>query len=233
MLFQLLNVMPFLNNLQIGGNKMSDRNIRVRGSAKVTAAPDWVIINFDVESRQYSYAECMAQLNQKTEYLRSELQKVGLDKDSLKTTQFNIDTNFDWVKDKHVFRGYKATHDLTVEFPFNKEYLNQVLDVLGHTESKASFRILFIVKEPEPLRQQALAEAVKNCRQKAEVLAEAAGVKLGELQHIDYSWSELHFEHKMYVCESSAPLERPAPAYDIEPDDVNVSDSVTVIWAIS
>ncbi len=211
---------------------MSDRNIRVRGSAKVSAAPDWVVIFFDIESRQYSYAECMAQLNQQTENLRSELQKVGLEKESLKTTQFNISTNFEWLKDKHVFRGYKAKHDLNVEFPFNKEYLNQVLYVLGRTESEASFSILFKVKDPEPFRQQALAEAVQNCRQKAEVLADAAGVKLGVLQHIDYSWSELRFEHRMDVCESDYSMEASAPAYDIEPEDVDISDSVTAIWAI-
>ncbi len=212
---------------------MNDRNIRVRGSAKVSAAPDWVVIYFDIQSLQYNYAECMARLNQKTEHLRTELQKVGLDKESLKTTQFNIGTHFEWIKDKSVFRGYKAEHELNVEFPFDKEYLNKVLHVLGSTESEASFNIIFKIKDPEPFRQQALAEAVKNCRQKAEVLADAAGVKLGELQHIDYSWSELRFEHRMQVCESAYSSQESAPAYDIEPEDVNISDSVTVIWAIS
>jgi uncharacterized protein len=79
---------------------MDNRTIRVRGSAKVSAAPDWVVIFFDIESRQYEYDECMAQLNQKTEHLRQELQKVGLEKESLKTTQFNISTNFEWIKEK-------------------------------------------------------------------------------------------------------------------------------------
>jgi uncharacterized protein YggE len=51
---------------------------------------------------------------------------------------------------------------------------------LGQTKSHASFRITFTIAEPEPLRQQALAEAVKNDAQKANLLAEAAGVKLGE-----------------------------------------------------
>jgi uncharacterized protein len=212
---------------------MTDRNIRVRGSAEVSATPDWVVIYFDIESRQYSYTECMNQLNQKTEHLRTELQKVGFEKENLKTTQFNINTNFEWIKDKHVFRGYKAKHDLKVEFTFDKEYLNKVLNVLGRTESKASFSISFQVKDPEPFRQQALAEAVKNCRQKAEVLAEAAGVKLCELQHIDYSWAELRFEHRMDVCQSEYRMAEAAPAYDVEPEDVDISDSVTAIWAIS
>lgn len=212
---------------------MNDRSIRVRGSAKVSAAPDWVVILFDIESRQYSYADCMAQLNEKTEHLRTELQKVGLEKESLKTKQFNISTNFEWINKQNIFKGYKADHHLSVEFTFDKEYLNKVLHVLSQTESRASFNIIFQIKDAEPFRQQALAEAVKNCRQKAEVLADAAGVKLGELQNIDYSWSEIHFEHKMQVCESEYSLKESAAPFNIEPEDVNISDSVTAIWTIS
>lgn len=51
---------------------------------------------------------------------------------------------------------------------------------LSQTKSHASFRLSFTIADPEPLRQQALAEAVKNAAQKANLLADAAGVKLGE-----------------------------------------------------
>ncbi len=210
---------------------MDKRTIRVRGSAKIAGSPDLVVITFDLESRQHDYEECMALLNQKTEHLRRELQKVGLKKESLKTLHFNINTNFEWVNKKNVFRGYKASHDLKVDFPYDKEYLNQVLHILGQSESEASFNISFQIKDPEPLRQQAIAAAVKNCRQKAEILAEAAGVTLGDLFQIDYSWAEVRFESRMQVCEAPMLSESPA-AYDIEPEDVDISDSVTAIWAI-
>jgi len=61
-----------------------------------------------------------------------------------------------------------------------------LLRVLSHTQSQASFRISFEVKDLKPLRQQAIAEAVKNSREKAQVLTEAAGVELGEIMQIDY-----------------------------------------------
>jgi uncharacterized protein len=210
---------------------MSKRTIRVRGSAKVSGAPDWVTISFDVESRNYDYAKCMEQLACQTDSLREELLAVGLERESLKTTRFNIHTNFEWINKRNLFQGYIASHNLRVEFPFNQEYLNQVLRVLSRTQSQASFRISFEIKDPEPLRQQAIAEAVKNCRAKAIVLAEAAGVKLDELMQIDYSWSEVRFESRMEIC-SEVDLCEAAPAFDITPEDVDISDSVTVIWEI-
>ncbi len=69
---------------------------------------------------------------------------------------------------------------MKVQFPFDKDYLKKIMQRLSQTKSHASFRLSFTIADPEPLRQQALAEAVKNAAQKANLLADAAGVKLGE-----------------------------------------------------
>lgn len=200
----------------------------MRGSARVSGAPDWVVISFNLASHNYEYAKSMDKLAIQTDSLRQELASVGLDQESLKTSQFNIGTDFDWINNSHIFKGYKATHDLRIEFPFEKNYLNEVLRVLSRTQSRASFKISFEIKDPEPLRQQAIAGAVKNSREKAQVLAQASGVTLGEIMEIDYSWSEIHFQPIVnYSCLEAAP-----PTYDITPDDVEISDSVTVIWSI-
>jgi len=209
---------------------MNQRTIRVRGSAKVSGAPDWVVISFGLTSRNFEYAKCLEQLSAQTESLREELVSVGLEEDSLKTLRFDVDTDYERYRDRSTFKGFIASHDLRVEFPFDKEYLNKVLNVLGRTKSRASFNISFEIKDPEPLRQQAIAEAVQNCKDKAEVLAKAAGVKLVEIMQIDYSWSEIHFESRFEVCEMESSLA--APSYDITPEDVDVSDSVTVVWSI-
>ncbi len=213
---------------------MENRTIRVRGSAEVSGVPDWVVISFSVSSRHYEYGTCMERLAVRTESLREELASVGLERDSLKTSHFHIDTDFERVKEgsreRYVFKGYNASHHLKVEFPFEKEYVNEVLRVLSRTESEASFRISFGIKDLEPLRQQAIAGAVKNSKEKAQLLADAAGVALGDILQIDYSWSEVHFRSSLDICEMAAPME--APDYDFTPDDVDVSDSVTVVWSI-
>ena len=209
---------------------MDQRTIRVRGSAEVSGAPDWVIISFSISSRNLDYGKSMEQLAQQTENLREELSNIGLERDNLKTYQFSIDTDFDWVKNKRVFNGYKASHMLRVEFPFEKDYLNKVLRVLSNTQSQASFHISFEIKDPEPLRQQAIAKAVENAGEKARVLAEAGRVALGEIIQIDYSWSEIHFRSSLEIHADAAPMS--APDYDVTPEDVDVSDSVTVIYSI-
>lgn len=210
---------------------MDNRTIRVQGSAKVSKAPDWVSISFAINSKSADYEKCMKQLAKQTENLRKELDSIGLVKESLKTSRFTINTDFERTRDKNIFKGYVASHNLRVEFPFEKDYLNKVFSVLSHTKSKALFRVSFEIKDPEPLKQQAIAEAVKNSKVNAQVLAEAAGVTLGEIIQIDYSWSKIRFQSSLEVCETDAPISD--PGYDFTPEDVDVSDSVTVIYSIN
>ena len=75
--------------------------------------------------------------------------------------------------------------------------------------------------------------------QKAQVLITAANVKLGEIQAIDYSWGEIDFVTKpmnemrlmeFTECEMSAPA---VYDIDIEADDIDVTDTVTVVWEIA
>lgn len=67
------------------------------------------------------------------------------------------------------------------------------------------------------------------------MLAKAAGIHIGELDHIDYSWGKVDFEVRPVqdVCFESCGM---APAggisMDIEPDDMEAEDTVTVVWEI-
>ena len=69
-------------------------------------------------------------------------------------------------------------------------------------------------------------------RNKAEILCKASGVTMGDLIAIDYNWGELDiYSHTRYdCCEDAMPLM--AKSIDIDPDDIDVSDTATFIWEI-
>jgi uncharacterized protein YggE len=76
---------------------------------------------------------------------------------------------------------------------------------------------------------------VEDAFAKAGVLAKASGVSLKEIQSIDYSWGEIQFEaHPMrsLAKASNAMYEEASYDMNIEPDDIEVSDTVTVVWEI-
>jgi len=60
---------------------------------------------------------------------------------------------------------------------------------------------------------------------------------LKDIQTIDYSWREVRFESLLMECASGGACYSPAPdsryVMNIEPDDIDASDNVTVIWEIA
>ena len=99
--------------------------------------------------------------------------------------------------------------------------------------------IEYTVADVEKCKNELLHKAIEDSIQKAQVLTTAANVKLGEIQAIDYSWGEIDFVTKPMnemrlmectECEMSAPA---AYDIDIEADDIDVTDTVAVVWEIS
>ena len=133
--------------------------------------------------------------------------------------------------------GYQFSHVLKVEFESDNQRLGKILYALAHCPLHPEFRLAYTVKDPEPVKNDLLGKAVKDAVAKANVLSGAAGLKLGEIQSMDYSWGRIDFEMEpmskgMMFCESAV---MPDGGYDmdIEPDDIEVQDTVTVVWEVA
>lgn len=206
------------------------KHLTVQGKGSVSAEPDIVLISFTVSGTAMDYEAALKNLNNRVNNLRENLSASGLDKEDLKTTDFNVSVETEYKNDRRIFAGYRATHRLTIELPLEKELLNSVLANIGEGYSGAQISLQFSVKDRESLKEQVLIQAVKNARKNAEILASAAGVKLGEIREINYHWSEVHFYHRRaeMVCESAAEYN-----VDIEPEEISATDNVTIIYEIS
>ena len=78
-----------------------------------------------------------------------------------------------------------------------------------------------------------LRSAASNAKRKAEILCDASGVTMGELISIDYNWGELDiYSHTCYnSCEDVMPI-MARGAVDIDPEDIDVTDTATFVWEI-
>ena len=112
--------------------------------------------------------------------------------------------------------------------------LGRILYELSLCTVKVEFSIDYTVKDKDAVKKEVIKRAVENSREKAEIMAIAAGVSLGEVQSIDYSWGEIDIRtspvDKLEVRKSYA-LE-PSYDIDIEPDDIDLTDTVTIVWEI-
>lgn len=212
------------------------RTIRVTGKGNLKVKPDTTRLMITLNGVYPEYAETINRSTAETEALRELLVEVGFKSSAMKTLSFDVDTEFENYRDenndyKRRFIGYKFTHTLKVDFPSDNELLGKTLFTLSRSNLAPEFRISYTIADPEAVKNELIGKAVEDAMKKAEVLAKAARLTLGSIQTVDYSWGEINMEvhpmDDMLMSPCAGPCEM-----DIEPDDIDVSDTVTVVWEI-
>ncbi len=220
------------------------RTIRVTGKGQIKVRPDMTRITLSLEGILPEYGEALRRSSQDTEQLKDLLTGFGFKRSDLKTLNFHVDTEYESYKDHGAYKqrlvGYKFYHTMKVDFESDNDRLGKVLYALAHCPVRPEFRLSYTVKDPETAKNELLGKAVTDARVKAAMLTQAAGVSLKDIQSIDYSWDQINFEvqpmNRMLVaeeCYDSAIAGSGSYDMDIEPDDIEVSDTVTIVWEIS
>ena len=221
------------------------RTIRVTGKGQIKVKPDTTRITMTLEGTYPEYGKALRHSSLNTEQLKDVLSAFGFERSDLKTLNFNVETEYENYKDKDTYKqrfvGYKFRHMMKVEFLSDNERLGKVLYALANCPVKPEFHLSYTVSDPEAAKNELLGKAVTDAKEKAYVLTQAAGVALKDIQSIDYSWGEIDFEchpmSGMLMADKclAAPMVADGGSYDmdIEPDDIEVPDTVTVLWEIA
>ena len=218
-----------------------NKTITIKGIGKLSLKPDQVVVSLTLKATDKNYDKAMNTAAKHLEQLRGALVGIGFTKDDLKTTNFNVGTEYESERDKNgnykrIFIGYSVTHQLKLEFDFDSQRLSQTLGAIAACIAEPELNVQFTVKDKESVNAALLESACVNAKAKAGILAKASGVRLGDLISIDYNWGELHlFSPTQYDMEDACMrLSSAAPtSIEIEPDDIDISDSVTFVWEIS
>ena len=217
------------------------KTITVKGVGNVSVKPDYIVLSMALETRNRDYETAMREAASRIDQINESLSAIGFEKESVKTTDFNVRTDYESKKDRNgnyyrVFNGYVVSHRLKVSFDFDTKVLSKALGTIASCIAEPELSISFTVKEPSEVNEALLKSATINAKKKAEILCEASGAKLGELVNIDYNWGELNIYSRTSYDMGMDCLKACAPApcsIDIEPDDIDATDTVTFVWQIA
>ena len=163
---------------------MDKRKITVKGIGSVSVSPDLVVLELGLEVVEPDYEMAMIRAAERLDMLRAATVTAGHDGKSLKTTRFNVSTEYKSYRDKndnwrHRFVGYGCKHDLRLEFDFDMSKLGVTLGAIAKCEADPKIKIEFSVKDPSAVSERLLVNAIDNAKRKAEILAKSSGVRLG------------------------------------------------------
>lgn len=216
------------------------RTIRITGTGRLKVHPDMTSIAIKLSGICSDYKAAMEELTSYTEEIKTALIKLGFEKSSIKTLRYNLSENYEnYTEDnirKQRFNGYYYSHFMQLNYESDNELLGKIHYSLYTCKSKPEISVDFFVKDEESNKRLLIANAVADSKAKAEVLTKAADVKLGEIQSIDYSWDTINMKVSRTMNVDHGDFGAfdmlNAIKCDIEPDDINLSDTVTVTWEI-
>ena len=216
------------------------KTIRVTGKGQLKVHPDMTRITITLEGLRKDYAMTLRVSSEETEGMKALLAPFGFERTDLKTLSFSVDTEHESYREKDTWKsrfiGYRYRHVMKVEFESDNQRLGRILYALAKSPLCPKFSLSYTVKDPEAAKNELLDRAVRDAVAKAGVLSAAAGQQLGAIQSIDYSWGEIDFDIRPMgerMCETTFGCAAPDSLdMDIEPDDIETEDTVTVVWEI-
>lgn len=214
------------------------RTITIKGKGYASAPPDTVQVDMVLMTTKETYELAMQDAARKLERLRETLAPHGFEKEDIKSLTFSIDSHYEYQtrtsgESKRVFLGYRYDHRLRIGFPVDNDRLAKILAALAHSGTEVEFSILFKLKDRKSLEEALLIDAMLDARQKARTLCEAAEVELGQILSISYDWKEVELYAQPLYASARLMMEESAAGMDLEPEEIENSDTVTVIWEIA
>lgn len=215
-----------------------DRSIRVTGKGSISIKPDTTVITLEISSVKDDYSKAIEDSVAKANVLRDIIVGAGLERDELKTTRFNVDMEYESYRDangnsRSRFIGYNCEQTMRFQYPSDNSFTGNILGQFAACDIRPKFRISFTTSDPIGLRDRVIALAVEDAKSKASALTESAGVKLGKILTIDYSWRTIDIEvSPMNMMSYNGPMSSAPMDLDIEPEDIDASDTVSIVWSI-
>ena len=216
---------------------MEGRTITVTGRGGVHIVPDVTRVKLSVKGLRQEYGDCYNLAKDNNQELTRIMQMLGLDPKLPKTTSLDIDQHTHSVYDKFghydhsEFDGYELNQQIKIDLGMDNELLGKLVQSIGALMTGVEIQIGYTVKDPRPAQMKMLERAVKDAKEKAEIMARAASCELADVKNITYAWREIEVYSQAREIHSSEEASVCCKeALDITPDDLAASDEVTVVW---
>ena len=172
-----------------------ERLITVKGIGTLNIPVDFIEVEFELRELNKDYEQGYSIFENSIYDLQKIIISLGFNKEELKTSEVDVKPDYDSIKKNgnyvQVLKGYIFDCELKLRFNLDSKKLAELLKAISKSKAKPSIDIKFTVKDKEAVKKSLLAASAKDAREKADILCNAMGVKLGNLLTINYNWEEV------------------------------------------
>jgi uncharacterized protein len=157
------------------------KGISVTGQGEISASPDMARVGLGVVTEDKDAAKAASENAKLSQKIIDAISAAGIVRKDIQTAQYAVQALFDYKQSPPKLTGYQASNSVSVTIrDLHKvgSIIDQSMAAGGNNVQAVSFE----VENDSVLRDEALKQAAKMAANKAHVIAEALGVKLGPLK---------------------------------------------------
>jgi uncharacterized protein YggE len=214
-----------------------DRLIKVSGSATVSLAADTASIQIGVNTRKDTVKEAQKENAGLMAAVMEAIKGAGVDEKDIVTSQFNVYSGYEYGADimgrETRTPYYEVQNNVTVTM-HDLSLVGAVLDAAMEAGANTTYGITFSSTQANEAYLKALARAVEDAMNKAQVLAGAAGVKVGPLLRINAAQNSVSYARDAYGIANSYDYaaKMAGAGTSISSGDISISAEVVLEYAI-
>ena len=208
--------------------------LTVHGMGTVSMAPDQATIDFGVSRTSVDIAKAQAYVNETLGRVIDSLREMGVQEQDIQTSDISIYEDYSYEASISRAPGktaYVVENRVSVKIS-DIDHVGQYIDAVFEAGANTFSGIGFSASDNTSEKTRALELAVADARAKAETLAAAAGMKLGELRAMSDSVNDYYFRSAsdgLYAAKEAA---SDSFANLVFAADLQVSASVTAEYEL-
>jgi uncharacterized protein len=210
----------------------NNRTITGQGSSSINAEADEVSVLIRVETLKENAELSKSENSKISDNILIGIYGLGISKDDVETSQYNIYEEFDYNEKGRKSLGFKTINALKIKLKdFNK--VGKVIDAAVSNGATGIDSINFELSEEKQkeIKKEALKRASEDARSKAEAVASGLGVRLGEIVSVSAD-SYDYRPYPMFEGAMGANVLEEKMEAAILPRDLEVSASVSVAFEV-
>jgi len=206
------------------------RTITVTGQGQAVAEPDMAVISIGVQTQGQTAGEALRQNSTAMAATIKKLKSLGIAERDIQTSGLSVNPRYDYERNRTnpQIIGFNASNNLTVRLR-DLDKAGKVIDQAVQSGANSLGGIAFTFADPKPLYEAARNDAVATARANAQLLTDAAGVKLGQVLTIQDGYVSAPAPQPMMVRRS---MEADA-SVPIQAGESAVTASVTIVYQIN
>jgi hypothetical protein len=162
---------------------LAETKITVSGNGETQISADTAVVMLGVNARDKDVLAAQQNVNMMIAAIRQSLIALGIPEDSINTDYMNIYAIYDYDGDQEQVSAYNAGSTLAIKVT-DIAKVGQVIDAAFAAGANTLNGISFSASDTEAAKAESLRKAVADAKAKAEVLAEASGLKLSGIELI-------------------------------------------------